>query len=299
MAALFSPQPASPASPLPCYFSGFEPLAEADRARLHPDAAPFMVRASGSSARRGVVICLHGFTAMPYGVGSVARAIGAIGLDAVATLQPGHGWRDRADQEREIAQLTCEGLLAAAREEVRRARESYDFVAMYGDSMGGAIALILAAEGLLDACAVTAPALRLPFRGAVLARYLGWLNFSVPKRYPRKFYAPCYEFENARAGRALWQVSRRAKACLERVTCPVFVGQSHADRTIHYRAAEWVRDRVRGPVTLRWFDQSGHVLPLDVEGPAVAAAVADFFSAQGPAPADRAVAVNPSTGDRA
>lgn len=291
------------------YFSAFAPVTAEDRQRLHPDGLPFALSAApqpevsspsdapNRPARSGVVICFHGFTAMPYVVVPVAQAIASVGLDAVGPLLPGHGWRDRADQEREFSQITRQSLLAAARAEVQRAREQYDFVAVYGDSMGGAIALILAAEGLLDACAVTAPALCLPFRGAVLARYLGWLNFSVPKRYPRKFYAPCYEFENARAGRALWQLSCRAKAGLQRITCPVFVGQSHADRTIHYRAAEWVRDRVRGPVVLRWFDRSGHVLPLDVEGPAVAAAIADFFRNQGAA-ANPVTVAHRSTGDR-
>ncbi|WP_206753572.1 MULTISPECIES: carboxylesterase [unclassified Limnothrix] len=277
---------ATPLSARP-YLSGFEALSAQERAQLHPDAVPFQLAAALTTAKettkgrsRGVVICLHGFTAMPYGVGPVARAIAQQGLDVVAPLLPGHGWRDRPVQEREIAKITPDRLLAAARDEVRRAREQYDFVAMYGDSMGGAIALILAAEGLLDACAVTAPALQLPFRGAVLARYLGWLNFSIPKRLNRRFYAPCYEFENARAGRVLWRLSRRAKAGLERITCPVFVAHSHADRTIAYQAAEWVRDRVAGPVELQWFDRSGHVLPLDVEGPAVATAISQFFQQQ-------------------
>jgi hypothetical protein len=60
----------------------------------------------------------------------------------------------------------------------------------------------------------------------------------------------------------------------------VFVAHSHADRTIAYQAAEWVRDRVAGPVELQWFDRSGHVLPLDVEGPAVATAISKFFHQQ-------------------
>jgi carboxylesterase len=271
------------------YFSAFAPVTAEDRQRLHPDGLPFALSAApqpevsslsdapNRPARSGVVICFHGFTAMPYVVVPVAQAIASVGLDAVGPLLPGHGWRDRADQEREFSQITRQSLLAAARAEVQRAREQYDFVAVYGDSMGGAIALSLAAEGLVDACAVTAPALRLPFRGAVLARYFGWLNFSVPKKYRRQFYAPCYQFENSRAGRALWELARHARAGLERVSCPVFAAHSHRDRTINYRASEWVRDRVQGPVEVQWFDRSGHVLPLDVQGPEVAAAVARFF----------------------
>ncbi|TAD76971.1 MAG: esterase [Oscillatoriales cyanobacterium] len=263
------------------YFSAFAPVTTEERQRLHPDGLPFALTGIAATepqpARSAVVICFHGFTAMPYVVTPVARAIASVGLAAAGPLLPGHGWRDRADQEREFSKITRQSLLAAARAEVQRAREQYDFVAVYGDSMGGAIALSLAAEGLVDACAVTAPALCLPFRGAVLARYLGWLNFSVPKKYRRQFYAPCYQFENSRAGRALWELARHARAGLDRVSCPVFAAHSHRDRTVNYCASEWVRDRVRGPVEVQWFDRSGHVLPLDVQGPEVAAAVARFF----------------------
>lgn len=276
-------RPATPA--LPPAYSGFDPLPERDR--FHPDAAPFHWIAPHNQAR-AVVVCLHGFTAMPYGIKPIARACVAAGVSAVAPLQPGHGYAQRSDQD-QISRITRDLMLDAARREIARARQHYDWVGLYGDSMGGAIALALAAEGLVDACAVTAPAIELPWRGEVLCAILGWLNFSVPRRLNRRIHAPCYEFENSRAGAALRQIAIRARQTLTRITCPVFVAHSHGDRTISPRVTPHIAQQVAGPVTVQWFDQSGHLLPLDCQGAEVSAAIANFFATQATMPAPRSV----------
>lgn len=267
--------------PLPPAYSGFDPLP--DRDRFLPEAVPFhwvapQSRHAGDRAR-AVVVCLHGFTAMPYGVRPIAQACVAAGISAVAPLQPGHGYARRSDQT-QIARMTRDLMLDAARREIARARQHYDWVGVYGDSMGGAIALTLAAEGLVEACAVTAPAIQLPWRGEVLCAILGWLNFSIPRRPKRRFYAPCYEFENSRAGAALRQIAFRARRTLTQITCPVFVAHSHRDRTVSPRVTLRIAHQVTGPVTVQWFDESGHVLPLDAQGAEVSAAIANFFATQ-------------------
>ena len=131
-----------------------------------PDAKPQYLNPDGSAD--ALVICLHGFTGTPYEVAPAVRAIANMGLSTVSPLLPGHGYRERDDQEREFARITKENMLAAARQEIARAREQYTRVGMFGFSMGGAIALMMAAEGLLDACAVAAPALRLPRKAEIL-----------------------------------------------------------------------------------------------------------------------------------
>lgn len=258
------------------YFSGFDALPLGDRDRFMADAAPFALRhPTGTS--QGAIVCLHGFTAMPYGVRPVAEACHGAGFDAIVPLQPGHGFAEPREQRRQFSQMTAAAVLAAARQEVRRARDRYDWVGIYGDSMGGAIALALASEGAVDACATTAPALKLPFRGEVLCGVLGWLNLCIPKALEKNFYAPCYPFENSRAGRELLKISHYARRRLDRVDCPTFVAHSHNDQTISPVVVDWVRDRAVGPTQTEWFDQSGHVMPLDQCGEQVSRAIAEFF----------------------
>ena len=261
------------------YFSAVDDYPAHQLAQLFPDARPlrFVGDRPTSKTTDTAILCLHGFTAMPYGVRPIAEQCARAGFDTYAPVLPGHGWQDPQQQRREFPKITMEKLLTAARIEVTKLRSRYKKVYAYGDSMGGALSFALASEGLVDACAATAPALKLPFRGEVLSRYFGWLNVNVPKHISQRFYAPCYEFENARAGRALWEVSRYTRDRLDQVSCLVFIAHSRNDPTIPAEATEMAQNRCKGPLEVQWFDLSGHVLPLDIQGPEVSEAITDFF----------------------
>ena len=257
------------------YFSGFEPLTPDIEARLTPEAKPQYLRlVSGTDA---VSICLHGFTGMPYEVGPAMSAIADVGLSAVAPLLPGHGYQDRLEQERQFARITKVGMLAAARQEIARAREHYCHVGMFGFSMGGAIALSMAAEGLLDVCAVAAPALRLPRKAEILIPLLSWASFTLAAPPKEPFYLPAYEFYHSWALRALWRLTRHARRQLPQIQCPVLALHSHNDLTIPPVVLGMMQKHIPGPIETAWFDDSGHSMLLDVSGPAVAATIADFF----------------------
>ena len=224
-----------------------------------------------------VVICIHGFTGVPYEVAPAARALADLGIPAVVPLLPGHGYKDRNEQIQEFAKITKEGMLAAARQEIARAREQYTQVGMFGFSMGGAIALIMAAEGLLDACAVAAPALRLPTTAEVLIPLLGWASFAVSAPHTEPFYLPGYEFHHSRALQALWQLSRQARRRLRDIQCPVLGIHSHKDPTIPPVVLALMEQYIPAQIKTAWFDESGHVMLLDKSGLAVASSVAEFF----------------------
>jgi carboxylesterase len=215
---------------------------------------------------------------MPYTVRPVAIACLSAGFDVAAPLLPGHGYAQLADQRREFAAMTMEKLLVAARTEVQQARQHYDWVGVYGDSMGGALALAIASEGIVNACAVTAPALKLPPRAKLLDLIPPWVNLNIPKAQSKEFYNPCYSFENSKAGRELKRLSRYARNLLSNIHCPVFVAHSRRDRTIPPVVVDWLQHQVAGQVEHQWFDESGHVLPLDVNGAEVCGAIAQFLN---------------------
>lgn len=264
-----------PAQP---YFSGFDPLPSEMEARLMAEAAPQYLQPDGSPD--AIVICLHGFTGVPYEVAPAVKAIANIGLPAVAPLLPGHGYRDRQTQRQEFAQITKAGMLAAARQEIARARQHYSRVGMFGFSMGGAIALSMAAEGLLDSCAVAAPALRLPIRGEILIPLLSWASFTLSAPVSEPFFLPVYKFHHSWALRALWQISRHARQQLHRIHCPLLAIHSHHDLTVPPVVLDLLQKKVPGPVDTAWFDNSGHVMLLDASGSEVASRVAEFFDRQ-------------------
>jgi carboxylesterase len=257
------------------YFSAFDMVPEEIRAQLMADALPQYLQTTPPS--RAIAICLHGFTGMPFEVMPVAQACVTAGLDAAVPLLPGHGYAQVAMQRQHFPKITMEQMHEVARLEIERARQQYDFVGMFGLSMGGAIALTMASEGRLDACVAAAPALLLPTTAERLIPLLGWASFFINKRRDSEFYLPCYSFYHSWALRELRRIGRHATAHLAEVSCPVKVLHSHQDSTIRPLVVDWIQERVPTPVSVEWFDESGHCLPRDVQGEAVAAASAQFL----------------------
>ncbi len=240
------------------------------------DALPRFYAAQGQSPSKAAVVCLHGFTGMAYEADPVAEACSQVGLDAVTVLLPGHGYAAKPDQVQQFSRITGEDLLEAARTVIAEARCRYVQVAIFGQSMGGAIALQMAAEQRVDACAVAAPALKLTTNAEILIPLLSWASFTLPSNLQQDFYLPCYDFYHSKALRALWQVCRRARNSLTEIICPVYGAHSHNDTTIPPVVMDWLRRDVSN-LTYQWFDQSNHVLTHDVDGSEVCRQVAAFL----------------------
>jgi len=260
------------------YYSGFDLFSSNVEAQLMPDAIPQFIQ--GEEHDDAVVICLHGFTGVPYEVMPVAKAIAQLGISAAVPLLPGHGFRDRSVQEKEFSRITKEGILAAVRQEIARARERYRWVSMFGFSMGGAIALSMAEENLLDVCVVAAPAIRLPLRGEILIPLLSWASFTLPAPSKESFYLPGYDFHHSRALRTLWQLACHSRKYLDQIQCPLFGVHSHDDAVVPPVVLDMMKESIPGTIKTQWFDDSGHVMLLDKSGLQVASSIADFFRDQ-------------------
>ena len=258
------------------WLSGFDEPPTEWCDRLWPGGLPFFEKADGDRA----VVALHGYGATPFEVRPVARACSALGFDVTAPLQAGHGFRERADQWKGFERLDPGALLECARREVQACRaRGYDAVFAFGISMGGALALRLAAEGRVDAVAVAAPAIRIP-RVAALGEILPLrLRVALPAfKPPERFENPSYDFHSVASLRALRGVAREARAQLSRIHCPVLVMQTRADEVIPVRVGDEIEAHVRGPLARAWFDESGHSMTVDVAGGRVAEAAASFFA---------------------
>jgi len=152
--------------------------------------------------------------------------------------------------------------------------------------MGGALGLAIAAEGLVDAIATTAPSLLLPLWTRFLITLLGrWQSLTLewnPLEPP--FYFPAYKFASAHATVELQRIAKYSRDRLDQVLVPVYVAHSQRDRLVDPIVCTWIQNRVKGNVQIEWFNRSGHTMPLDVQGEEVGKAIASFFSSQAKAP---------------
>lgn len=262
------------------YYSAFQPLSLTTKTRLLPEALP--LKQQPSTPTDTAIICIHGFTGTPYEVAPAVEALPHIGIATYAPLLPGHGYREPAEQIKAFGQLSEQDLLSAARQEIEQARQHYRHVSMIGFSMGGAIALTMAAEGRLERCAVISPALRLPPKAEWLIPLLSWWPFTLEAPHTEPFYLPGYHFHHSHALRALWQVGRHAQKQLSHIRCPILGIHSQNDSVVPSTVLPLMQQRIPQPIQTRYFNDSGHVMLLDNSSRDVINTLLSFFSLDQP-----------------
>lgn len=227
--------------------------------------------------RNTIVICLHGWTASPYEALPIAKAVNKAGFAASVPLLPGHGIRDENKAKGILSRVKYTDWVNAVKYEIEQARKSYHHIYIFGQSMGGALALLIAEHQLVEACAVTAPAIRLVWQSRLITTLLGGLNLFDRREEETPFFNEGYSFRSLRSARELRRLGDLARKNLSKITCPVLECHSHLDDTILPPVVHLIEEKVSGPVEISWFDRSGHTMPLDVEGEAVVGTIRDFF----------------------
>ena len=286
-----SPQPAIAAITAPCERSA--PVTAHSTSSPGPSWGPFAL-GDGPDA----CLLLHGLTGSPAEVRPLGEALARAGLRAVAPLLPGHGVPPEA-----LLDVDRGDLYDAAHQALRDLREARR-VFVCGLSAGALLAIELCArerlrEGDPDVAAVAllAPAIRFRGNAWLLSSLVGRLPalplpILMPKG-PRDLSGP--EPGDSRSpglrsdgsqgsvplawGRELRLLSQEALALSRRVRAPALICHGARDHTAALSGARLLAGTLASrEVDLRVFERSGHLLPLDVEGPDVCAAVAEFFT---------------------
>ncbi|MHC5560178.1 alpha/beta hydrolase [Kocuria sp. U4B] len=236
----------------------------------HP-AAPFRLPATGPAG----VLVLHGFTGVPFSVRPWGAALHGAGAEVVGPLLPGHGtrWED-------LAATPWQRWRDHAAEHVRQLRARHDVVVVCGLSMGGTLALHLAALLPVDGVVVLNPALSLVSRTARFAAALHRAVPSVPgvgddislpgvteHAYPRTPVAGVAE---------LGRFMTRTRRMLPAVTAPVLVLRSQHDHVVSELSHRHVLRHAGGDVAVVRLAESYHVATLDREADVVNARSARF-----------------------
>jgi carboxylesterase len=241
------------------------------------DPGPFHLAGAGDDVG---ALLLHGFSGSPTEVRGLGEHLASRGVTVAAPLLPGHGvdhhHLERSDRStwRNAARDALDALQARCRR-----------VVVVGQSMGGLLALDLAAQrDDIAGVVALAPALR-PARVA-------WLTLlPLPLRFIAKHEERRPDLvEKARVHdvwstshtpvRAVPEVLRLAKetsAALPRVRAPLLVVQGAHDRTVRPASARAVLDGVASvDKELLWLAGSGHIVAIDAERHTVWERVAGF-----------------------
>jgi carboxylesterase len=226
-------------------------------------------------------LCLHGLTGTPYEVRPLGEALSQAGIRAVGPALPGHN-----ETPQSLAKVRYQQWLESARVQLRGLRDRHDVVFVLGLSMGGLLSLALASEERVDAVVTVGTPLRL---SQPLATFMPLLRYLVP--FPRKREGsdicdpaarsrhPSYEVMPLAAVRQLQHLQRLVRGGLERVTAPLLVAHGAHDATADPADSKEIFDRVGSQERERlMLEDSAHVVPVDRDGPRLAAASVAFLT---------------------
>ncbi|WP_299164964.1 carboxylesterase [uncultured Arthrobacter sp.] len=227
-----------------------------------PALSAFSSNGSGSNARIGVVLS-HGFTGSPASVIGWARHLAEQGFAVRLPLLAGHGttWQELAGTP---WQRWYEGVETAYQELTRET----DAVVVAGLSMGGALALRLAALEQVAGVVVVNPGLTIADPRARYVAVLKYLLKSVPSigNDIRKegMDERAYARTPVAAVHQLSQLFRDTTDRLPQVSAPTLVFRSNVDRIVPESSLEVLQQRIGSAhLEVIRLENSYHVATMD------------------------------------
>jgi carboxylesterase len=240
-----------------------------------PDHSPFSSPFRGTGPRTGVVVS-HGFTGSPHGVRDWASSLANAGFAVRLPLLPGHGtsWQ-------ELAKTRWQDWHAALDAAYLELAEECDTVVVAGLSMGGALALRIAATRPVAGVVVVNPGLVIDDPRAPLAGILKFVLKSTPAiandilkpdtdegAYPRTPVAAAHELN---------KMFKDTVRLLPRVTAPVRVYRSAVDHVVSESSmAALHRGLTNAPLEVIRLENSYHVATMDNDAPEIFRGTAEF-----------------------
>ncbi|MFC1416789.1 alpha/beta hydrolase [Streptacidiphilus cavernicola] len=247
---------------------------------LMPGAEPY--RQHGGPV--GVLVC-HGFTGSPVSMRPWAEAAAAEGLSVSLPLLPGHGteWRD-------LNVTRWPDWYAAAEREFDLLAEECEQVFVFALSMGGALALHLAARKgtALAGLVLVNPLVRMPgqsHRALPVVRHLVPSLPGVANDVAREGVSEGgYTRTPLHAAHSLAALARVVQSELPQVTQPVLLFRSRQDHVVPAASSELLLSRISSTdVEERVLERSFHVATLDHDAELIFDGSLDFVRRLTPA----------------
>jgi carboxylesterase len=240
------------------------------------DHSPFSSPFTGDGPSIGVAVS-HGFTGSPHGVRAWAQSLADAGFAVRMPLLPGHGtsWQ-------ELARTRWQDWHRAYDAAYLELEAECDHVFTAGLSMGGALALRVAALRPVSGTIVVNPGLVIDDPRAPFAGVLKFVLKSTPA-IANDIFKPdmdegAYPRTPVAAAHQLNMMFKDTLRLLPRITAPVRVFRSTVDHVVSDSSIVALRQGLTNArLELSALENSYHVATLDNDAPQIFSGTADFI----------------------
>ena len=234
------------------------------------------------------MLIVHGFTSSLDCVNGLEPPIKALGLPTRMPVLRGHG----AESPEALRGVTWHDWVTDAKAALKDLLMEVDRAIVFGHSMGGLVALTLAADhpDVIDSIIVAAAAVQLasPFAPGRPLRFLAPLVARLIKKVdmPPTYAGPAlaqydtnYAWAPIDAAASLLEFAEVTRRRLPEVRIPTLIMQSRRDTTVAPESAEIIYDRIAtSPDQKRivWFEVTEHEMFRDCECESTIKIVVDY-----------------------
>ena len=236
------------------------------------------------------VLLIHGFSAKITCISNLIEPLESLGIPVKVPILTGHGQTSPKSLQDVRWQDWVNDVQAALQELLTEVNQ----VIVVGHSMGGLLALYLAAEcpANIDSLVLAAAAVDIKTPLAP-GHWLSWLAPLYAKVVRRKALPPIYadptldeidikyDWVPTKAIITLFTFARLVRTRLPEVKVPTLIMQSRNDTTVPPKSAEVIYQSIKTAAEQKqivWFDQTEHEMFCDCEKASTIAAVVDFVS---------------------
>ncbi|MFP4444516.1 MAG: alpha/beta hydrolase [Spirochaetia bacterium] len=231
---------------------------------------------------RGAVMLIHGYTGIPGHFQFLAEQLNKAGFTVFAPRLPGHG-----TNRKDFLGTSYRDWLSLCRELYTELKKNHSAVSLGGLSMGGSIALILAAQFKPEKLLLYAPAVSLKQKIAYFSPFLRYIIPRTRSRYNEEHEDPdtqylaeqYWHYHETGMIASVEKLRKMALKALPGIVSDTVVFVSRKDNTVPVKAADIIIQKIRSKTKKKiLLSDSSHLLVQDEEKVKVAAQTLEWLS---------------------